>query len=89
MLFSSKLVPKLSLSPEMTFVARLSLKQNYFTKPLLCNQASSSIIDSSNNILVTATSLDKDTDTNMINVNSNKFYDYLAYFLIPIDVCPV
>ena len=69
----------------MTFVIGLSLKQNCFAKPPHLNQPAPSIIDNFSNILTTATNLDKDTDTKMINVDGNKFCDYFGYFPIPFD----
>lgn len=85
----SKLTPKPSPLPKLTSVTGSNLKQNHSTKPSLPNQATPSIIDSSSNISVTATNFDNYMETNIINVDGNKFYDYHIYFPIPINICPV
>lgn len=88
MLLPFKLAPKLSLLPTITFVTGLNSKQNCSAKSPLSDQATPSIIDNSSNILATATNFDKNTDTNIINIDGNKFYDYLTYFLISFDPWP-
>lgn len=69
----------------MTFSIGLSLKQNCFAKPPSPNQVMPFIINNFSNILVIATNLDINTNTSIINIRGNKFYNYLAYFLIPFD----
>lgn len=86
MLFLSKLASKLFLLSTMTSVTESNSKQNCAAKPLPFNQATFSIIDNSGNILATITNLDQNIDTKIINMDSNKFYDYLAYFPIPFDL---
>lgn len=88
MSFLSKLAFKPSLWLAITSVIELSLKQNCFVKSLLFDQATLSIIDNFGNISATTTNLDKNTNTNIINVDNNKFYNYLAYFFILFDLWP-
>lgn len=83
-----KLAFKPSLLLAITSVIELSSKQNCFAKSLLFDQAMLSIIDNFSNISATTTNLDKNTDTNIINVDNNKFYNYLAYFFILFDLWP-
>lgn len=85
MLLFLKLILKPFLSPAMTFIIRSSSKQNYSIKLFFSNQAMFFIINNSNNILVIATNLDKNTNRNISNMDNNKFYNYFDYFFIPFN----
>lgn len=88
MFFPFKLAPNSSSSSTIIFVTGSSSKQNCFAKTSPPNQAMPFIIDNSSNIMAIATNLDKNTDTNIIDVDGNIFYNYHAYFLIPFDPYP-
>lgn len=87
MFFPFKLAFKPSLLPELTLITGSGSKQNHSAKLFLLNQATLSIIDAPRDILATATNLNKKPNTNIINVDNNKFYDYLIYFPILINIC--
>lgn len=66
----------------MTSITGLNLKQNCFAKLPFFDHVIPSIIDNFSNIFIITTNFDKNIDINMINIDSNKFYNHFPYFFI-------